>query len=165
MPLPGGLLDTLLFLGVLHRLLVVLWGLLSSLLLWLLLLVLLLGMLRLLLFRLALLLRMLLWLLLFRLALLLRMLLWLLLFRLALLLSVLRLRLSMRLFLLLFWLGLLFPLLSEGWNYRPKGHNQDCGSESCKCFHGYYLSTSVGADAANSCILLTIACWAQVGPP
>ena len=96
--------------------------------------------------------------------LLLGMLLWLLLFWLALRLSVLRLRLSMlRLFLLLFWLGLLFFLLSEGWNHRSEGHNKDCGSECCKCFHENYLNYSVGAGPANICIVLTKARWTKFG--
>jgi hypothetical protein len=187
MTLPGGLLDALLFLGVLCWLLLgVLLGLLFlvlllGVLLGLLFLVLLLGVLLrlrlfglllgmllwLLLLRLALLLGMLLWLLLFGLALLLGMLLWLLLFGLALLLSMLLwLRLSvlrLRLFLLLFWLGLLFSLLSEGWNDRSEGHNQDCGSESCKCFHENYLNYSVGSGAANNCIVLTSARWTKLG--
>jgi hypothetical protein len=105
---------------------------------------LLLGML-LLLFRL--LLGMLLWLLLLRL--LLGMLLWLLLFwlrlgmllRLSVLLRLrlsmlLRLRLSMLLRLLLFWLGSPLSLLCKGRNSGSERQEQDCCSETYKCFHG-----------------------------
>jgi hypothetical protein len=75
------------------------------------------------------------------------------------------LRLSMLLLLLLFRLGFLFSLLCKGRDRGSERQEQDCCSESYKCFHGYYLSTSVGAGATNSCFLLTTACWAQVGPP
>jgi hypothetical protein len=145
-----------------------LFRLLLGMLLWLLLFRLLLGMLLwLLLFRL--LLGVLLWLLLFRL--LLSMLLWLLLFLLWLrmllwlrLRMLLWLRLSMLLRLLLFWLGSPLSLLCKGRNSGSERQEQDCCSETYKCFHGYYLYTSVNAGAANRCILLTTASWAQVGP-
>ena len=137
-----------------------LFRLLLGMLLWLLLFRLLLGMLLwLLLFRL--LLGVLLWLLLFRL--LLSMLLWLLLFLLWLR-MLLWLRLSMLLRLLLFWLGSPLSLLCKGRNSGSERQEQDCCSETYKCFHGYYLYTSVNAGAANRCILLTTASWAQVGP-
>ncbi len=118
-------------------LLALLFGLLLGMLLWLLLFRLLPGMLLwLLLFRL--LLGMLLWLLLFRL--LLGMLLWLLLFRLLLgmllWLLLFRLLLGMLLWLLLFRLGFRLSLLCKGRNRGSKRQEQDCCSESCKCFHG-----------------------------
>ncbi len=167
MPLPCDLLLLPLLWGVVCRLLdallgmlLLLFGLLLGMLLWLLLFRLLLGMLLwLLLFRL--LLGVLLWLLLFRL--LLSMLLWLLLFLLWLR-MLLWLRLSMLLRLLLFWLGSPLSLLCKGRNSGSERQEQDCCSETYKCFHGYYLYTSVNAGAANRCILLTTASWAQVGP-
>jgi hypothetical protein len=112
-----------------------LFRLLLSMLLWLLLFRLLLSMLLwLLLFRL--LLSMLLWLLLFLLWL--RMLLWL---RLSVLLRLrlsmlLRLRLSVLLRLLLFWLGPSLSLLCKGRNSGSESQEQDCCSETYKCFHG-----------------------------
>jgi hypothetical protein len=60
--------------------------------------------------------------------------------------------------LLLSRLGLLLSLLCQSRNNGSEGQEQDCCSESCKCFHWNYLNSSVGAEAANSCILLTTAC-------
>ena len=90
------------------------------------------------------------------------MLLWLLLFwlRLGMLLRLsmlLLLRLSMLLLLLLFWLGSSLALLCKGRNSGSERQEQDCCSETYKCFHGYYLNSKVGAGATNSCILLTTA--------
>jgi hypothetical protein len=53
---------------------------------------------------------------------------------------------------------LFFSLLCDGRNNRSERQEKDCCSESCKCFHEYYLNSSVGAGATNSCILLTTAC-------
>jgi hypothetical protein len=81
-------------------------------------------------------------------------------------LSMLRLlRLSMLRLLLLFRLGFLLSVLCKGRDRGSERQEQDCCSESYKCFHGCYLSTSLGAGATNSCVLLITACWAQVGPP
>src|ERR1017187_8833885 len=134
--LPLGML--LLLFRLLLGMLLLLFRLLLGMLLWLLLFRLLVGILLwLLLFRL--LLSMLLWLLLFLLWL--RMLLWL--------------RLSMLLRLLLFWLGSPLSLLCKGRNSGSERQEQDCCSETYKCFHGYYLNSSLSGGAANSCILLT----------
>jgi len=65
------------------------------------------------------------------------------------------LRLSMLLLLLLFRLGSPLSLLCKGRNSGSERQEQDCCSETYKCFHGYYLNSSLGAGAANSCILLT----------
>src|SRR5208283_4762681 len=151
MSLPCSLLVTLLFLGMLCRLLdvllpgllllIVLFLLLGMLLLLLLVLVLLLGLLLLRLFVLVLLLS----------------LLWLLLCMLLLR------RLGMLLLLLLLWPGFLLFVLCEGRNNSSQGQKQDGCSESCKCFHWYCLNYRLGVRATNSCILLTATGCAQVG--
>src|SRR5271157_672307 len=122
MPLPCGLLDTLLFLGVLCRLLdALLLGLLLF--VW----VLLLSLLLLLLFVLVLLLGLLL----------------LRLFVLVLLLGLLLLRLFVLVLLLamlLLWPGFLLFVLCERRNNGSERQKKDCCSESCKCFHWYCLN-------------------------
>jgi hypothetical protein len=65
------------------------------------------------------------------------------------------LRLSMLLLLLLFRLGSPLSLLCKGRNSGSERQEQDCCSKTYKCFHGYYLNSSLSGGAANSCILLT----------
>src|SRR5208337_3984551 len=156
MLLPSCLLGLLLFWTVVGRLLVLVSCLLSLLVL---LLVLLLGLLVLLLGLLVVLLGLLLCLLLVVLLGLLRLRLLL-----VLLLGVLLLWLCMLLLLLLFGFGVLLFVLCERRNNGPERHKQQCRSESAKCFHWNCLNYRLDLAAANSCILLTAACSAQIRP-
>ncbi len=64
-------------------------------------------------------------------------------------------RLRMFLLLLLFGLGVLVFLLCEGRSNCSESQKQYCCSESRKCFHWYFLDSSVSVGAAISCTLLT----------
>src|SRR5271166_3596755 len=75
------------------------------------------------------------------------------------LLGLLRLRL-----LLVLLLGVLLFVLCERRNNGPERHKQQCRSESAKCFHWNCLNYRLDLAAANSCILLTAACSAQIRP-
>src|SRR5271165_3522833 len=83
---------------------------------------------------------------------------------LCLLLGVLLLWLCMLLLLLLFGFGVLLFVLCERRNNGPERHKQQCRSESAKCFHWNCLNYRLDLAAANSCILLTAACSAQIRP-
>src|SRR5271165_4423640 len=83
---------------------------------------------------------------------------------LVLLLGVLLLWLCMLLLLLLFGFGVLLFVLCERRNNGPERHKQQCRSESAKCFHWNCLNYRLDLAAANSCILLTAACSAQIRP-
>src|SRR5271166_5986651 len=83
---------------------------------------------------------------------------------LVLLLGVLLLWLCMLLLLLLFGFGVLLFVLCERRNNGPERHKQQCRSESAKCFHCNCLNYRLDLAAANSCILLTAACSAQIRP-